>query len=137
MDEAQCRARLSSARVGRLATVRPDGDPHVVVCCFAVHGDRLWTAVDAKPKTTTRLQRLDNIRAHPRASLLVDHYEEDWDELWWVRADGAAALLEAGAEHDAAVGALVAKYPQYEAAPPAGPVIAVEVARWVGWSARR
>jgi PPOX class probable F420-dependent enzyme len=135
MDAAQCRARLSSARVGRLATVRPDGGPHVVVCCFAVQGDRLWTAVDAKPKTTTRLQRLDNIRAHPRASLLVDHYEEDWDELWWVRADGAATVLEAGAEHEAAVGALVAKYPQYGAAPPAGPVIAVEVERWVGWSA--
>ena len=67
MDEAECRARLSSARVGRLATVRPDGGPHVVACCFAVQGDRLWTAVDAKPKTTARLQRLDNIRAHPRA----------------------------------------------------------------------
>ena len=136
MDEAQCRARLSSARVGRLATVRPDGGPHIVVCCFAVQGDRLWTAVDAKPKTTTRLQRLDNIRAHPRASLLVDHYEEDWDALWWVRADGAAAVLVEGVEHEAAVAALVAKYAQYAAVAPAGPVIAVVVERWVGWSAR-
>jgi PPOX class probable F420-dependent enzyme len=135
MDEAECRARLSSARVGRLATVRPDGGPHVVACCFAVQGDRLWTAIDAKPKATTRLQRLDNIRAHPRASLLVDHYEEDWDELWWVRADGSAAVVEAGVEHDAAVGALVAKYLQYEVAPPRGAVIAVVVERWVGWSA--
>ena len=137
MDEAECRARLSAARIGRLATVRPDGRPHVVACCFAVQEDRLWTAVDAKPKTTTRLQRLDNIRAHPRGSLLVDHYEEDWDELWWVRADGAASVLAEGAEHEAAVGALVAKYPQYVAAPPVGAVIAVGVERWVGWSARR
>ncbi len=137
MDEARCRARLSAARVGHLATVRPDGRPHVVACCFAVQGDRLWTAVDAKPKTTTRLQRLDNVRSHPWASLLVDHYEEDWDELWWVRADGAAAVASAdGAEHEAALAALVAKYPQYAAAPPLGPVIAVAVERWVGWSAR-
>jgi PPOX class probable F420-dependent enzyme len=136
MDEARRRARLSAARVGRLATVRPDGRPHVVACCFAVQGDRLWTAVDAKPKTTTRLQRLDNIRAHPWASLLADHYEEDWDELWWVRADGSAAVLVEGAEHEAALAALAAKYPQYAAAPPAGPVIAVAVERWLGWSAR-
>ena len=136
MDEARCRALLSSGRVGHLATVRPDGCPHVVACCFAVQGDRLWTAVDAKPKATTRLQRLDNVRAHPWASLLVDHYEEDWDALWWVRADGPAAVLSEGDEHGAALAALGSKYPQYEAAPPAGPVIAVVVQRWVGWSAR-
>ncbi len=136
MDEARCRARLSAARVGHLATVRADGHAHVVACCFALQGDRLWTAVDAKPKTTTRLQRLANVRAHPWASLLADHYEEDWDELWWVRADGPAAVLEAGAEHEAALAALAAKYPQYAAAPSLGAVIAVAVERWVGWSAR-
>ena len=136
MDEVRCRARLSAARVGHLATVRPDGRPHVVACCFAVQGDRVWTAVDAKPKATTRLQRLANVRAHPRASLLVDHYEEDWDALWWVRVDGPAAVLSAGGtEHEAALAALVAKYPQYGVAPPTGEVIAVEVERWRGWSA--
>ena len=135
MDEAGCRARLSAARVGHLATVRPDGRPHVVACCFALQGDRLWTAVDAKPKATQRLQRLANVRAHPWASLLADHYEEDWDALWWVRADGPAAVLEEGVEHEAALAALVAKYPQYAAMPPRGAVIAVAVERWRGWSA--
>jgi PPOX class probable F420-dependent enzyme len=135
MDEARCRARLSSARVGHLATVRPDVRPHVVACCFAVEGDRIWTAVDAKPKVTARLQRLANVRAHPWASLLVDHYEEDWDALWWVRVDGAASVLGDGAEREAAVAALVAKYSQYEAAPPRGEVIAIAVERWRGWSA--
>jgi PPOX class probable F420-dependent enzyme len=136
MDEARCRARLAEARVGRLATVRPDGRPHVVACCFAVEGDRVWTAVDAKPKATPRLQRLANVRANPWASLLVDHYEEEWDALWWVRVDGSAAVLEGGDEHAAAVAALVAKYPQYEQAPPRGAVIAIDVERWRGWSAR-
>jgi PPOX class probable F420-dependent enzyme len=136
MDPARCRALLSAARVGRLATVRPDGRPHVVVCCFAVAGERVWTAVDAKPKATTRLQRLANVRAHPWASLLVDHYEEDWDALWWVRVDGPASVLEEGDERDDALAALAAKYSQYVGAPPTGPVIAIAAERVSGWSAR-
>jgi PPOX class probable F420-dependent enzyme len=136
MDEARCRARVSAARIGRLATVRPDGRPHVVACCFALRDDRLWTTVDAKPKATQRLQRLANVRAHPWASLLVDHYEEDWDALWWVRVDGPATVLSAGEECDAALAALVAKYPQYTTALPHGPVIAIRAERWRGWSAR-
>jgi PPOX class probable F420-dependent enzyme len=136
MDEARCRALLAQAQVGRLATVRPDGRPHVVACCFAVEGDRVWTAVDAKPKATPRLQRLTNVRAHPWASLLVDHYEDDWDALWWVRVDGGATVLDPGAVRERALAALVAKYDQYTAAPPQGDVIAISVERWSGWSAR-
>jgi PPOX class probable F420-dependent enzyme len=136
MDEARCRAHLAAARVGRLATVRPDGGPHVVVCCFVVEGDRVWTAVDAKPKSGAPLQRLANVRANPRASLLVDHYEEDWERLWWVRVDGAAAVLESGNEEERAIAALTARYPQYERARPPGPVIAIAIERITGWSAR-
>jgi PPOX class probable F420-dependent enzyme len=135
MDEARCRALLTDARVGHLATVRPDGRPHVVVCCFALDGDRLWTAVDAKPKASSRLQRLTNVRAHPRASLLADHYEEDWEALWWVRVDGEATVIDGGAERERAVTALVAKYPQYATTPPPGPVIALAAERFSGWSA--
>ncbi|HMI70126.1 MAG TPA: TIGR03668 family PPOX class F420-dependent oxidoreductase, partial [Solirubrobacteraceae bacterium] len=125
------------ARVGRLATVRPDGRPHVVVCCFAVEGDRVWTAVDEKPKRTGgRLQRLENVRANPHASLLVDHYEEDWERLWWVRVDGAAAVLEKGSEEERAIALLTARYPQYARARPGGPVIAIAIERITGWSAR-
>ena len=135
MNAARCRELLAAARVGRLATVRPDRRPHVVVCCYALEGDRLWTAVDAKPKRTVRLQRVANIRAHPAASLLVDHYEEDWDRLWWVRVDGAAAVLEESDEEERAIAALTARYPQYARARPGGPVIAITVERLSGWSA--
>jgi PPOX class probable F420-dependent enzyme len=136
MDEARCRARLAAGRVAHLATVRPDGRPHIVVCCFALDEDRLWTAVDAKPKASVRLQRLANVRAHPWASLLVDHYEESWERLWWVRVDGTAAVLEKGTQRDRALAALVAKYPQYASSAPQGPVIAVAAQRWRGWEAR-
>jgi PPOX class probable F420-dependent enzyme len=133
VDAATARRRLTGARVGRLATVTPEGRPHIVPCCFVLHGERIYSAVDAKPKSTLDLQRLDNIHAHSQVALLVDHYDEDWDELWWVRVDGTAQVWGSGPEHDAALDALAAKYHQYRAAPPPGPVIGVEISRWRSW----
>ena len=121
--------RLAGARVGRLATVTPAGSPHVVPVCFALSGGTIYTAVDQKPKATRALARLDNVRATGRASLLVDHYEEDWSRLWWIRVDGPAEVIES----EAALDALAAKYEQYREARPGGPVIAVEPARWRSW----
>jgi len=115
--------------------VSPDGRPHVVPVTFAVDGDVIYSAVDAKPKTTTRLARLRNITAEPRVAMLADHYEADWDRLWWVRADGAATVLAGAADMAAALALLAARYPQYQAAPPGGPVIRVQVERWTGWAA--
>ncbi|HEY7592636.1 MAG TPA: TIGR03668 family PPOX class F420-dependent oxidoreductase [Actinophytocola sp.] len=130
MDEAQARSRFAAARVARLATVAGDGTPHLVPVTFAVRGDTVVIAVDHKPKRGTDLKRLRNIAADPRVSLLADHYDEAWDRLWWVRADGRARVAQTGP-----VDLLVAKYPQYAARPPAGPVIVVEIDRWRGWAA--
>ena len=112
MDTEEARRLVAAARVGRLATLTPDSRPHLVPCCYALVGDTLFTAVDAKPKSTTALRRIENVAAHDRVSLLVDHYEEDWSKLWWVRADGQARILGPGAEEDAARRALKGKYPQ-------------------------
>ena len=135
MNEDTARRRLSEARVGRLATITPAGRPHTVPCCFALDGDRIVSAVDAKPKSTLALARLANLRAHPEVALLVDHYEEDWAALWWVRADGAAAIIDDPAEMTGPLRLLAGRYRQYQASPPAGPVIAIAVTRWTGWSA--
>jgi PPOX class probable F420-dependent enzyme len=123
--------RFAQARVGRLATVTALGRPHLVPVCFVLHEDRIYTAVDAKPKATTALARLENIRATGRAGLLVDHYEEDWSTLWWVRVDGVAEIVES----DRALDALAAKYEQYRATRPAGPLIAITPERWRSWVA--
>ena len=135
MDDG-ARARFAAAPVARLATVTPAGAPHVVPVTFALVGDVVWTAVDDKPKSTRTLQRLTNIAAHPAVSLLVDHYEDDWSALWWVRADGTASVVPGGGtpEVRAALAALTAKYPQY-ADPPPGPLIRVAVTTWRAWSA--
>ena len=129
------RERVAAARVARLATVRPDGAPHVVPVTFALTADgRLVTAVDEKPKSTTALQRLANVEVDPRVSLLVDHYDEDWRQLWWVRLDGIAEILDA-AGMAPLVDALAAKYPQYRDAPPPGPVVVVTIGTVRSWSA--
>ena len=134
MDPSVVRARVEGARVGRLATVTTDGHPRVVPCVFALVGDVVYTAVDdVKAKTTTALRRLDNVRADPRVSLLVDHYDDDWAVLWWVRVDGRARVLDAGEERERALDALAAKYVQYVGARPPGAVLAIDVATWRAW----
>jgi PPOX class probable F420-dependent enzyme len=124
--------RFAAARVARLATVRDDGAPHLVPIVFALVGDVIHSAVDAKPKRHSRLRRLANIAHEPRVSVLVDHYDDDWNALWWVRADGTAAVLETSPE---GLAALARKYPQYLVTPPPGPFLSIEVRRWSAWSA--
>ncbi len=134
MTAAESRARFASARVARLATADRVGHPHLVPIVFAVEGDRVYSVVDTKPKRTTTLRRLANVRQNPAVALLVDHYDDaDWNELWWVRADGAARVLEpADREAQRAISLLRERYPQQRAA---GMVLAVDVKRWSGWSA--
>ncbi|MGW0825402.1 TIGR03668 family PPOX class F420-dependent oxidoreductase [Streptomyces sp. NPDC002845] len=144
MDGDEARRRFTDARVARLATVGPGGGPHLVPVVFARHGDEIVMAVDHKPKSSQRLKRLRNITGHPEVCLLADAYDEDWDRLWWVRADGAARIVPppdasdadgTGEEHATATALLCRKYPQYRDRPPRGPVIVVTVARWSGWRA--
>jgi PPOX class probable F420-dependent enzyme len=138
MDAGEARALFASARVARLATVDADGRPHLVAITFVVDGEEIFTAVDHKPKRTTRLRRLDNIEANPRVSVLADHYEDDWSKLWWARADGTARIVAPGApEHRRAISGLAARYPQYVEQRPSDSVIVISVSRWSGWRAAR
>ena len=133
MDESTKRSRVTAARVGRLATITTDGRPHLVPCCFALSGDTIYSAIDHKPKSTRRLRRLENLRGNANASLLVDHYADDWSTLWWIRADGTGRILDDSREMAAATALLVAKYRQYRDDAPAGPVIAIDISTWRGW----
>jgi PPOX class probable F420-dependent enzyme len=133
VTEAEMRALVAAARVGRLATVRASGAPHLVPFCFVLDGELLYSAVDRKPKRTTRLRRLENAAGEPRVCVLVDHYEEDWSRLWWVRLDGRARELPPGAEAGRALALLEAKYDQYRRDPPPGPVLRIDVERWRWW----
>jgi len=133
MDRADALARLERSRIAHLATTRPDGGPHLVPVTFALVGDRIVSMIDHKPKSTTRLQRLINLSANPRASLLVDHYNDDWARLWWVRVDGPAQVVADGGDWEAALAALTAKYSHYQERPPQGPAVLITVEKVIGW----
>ncbi|MFF3754726.1 TIGR03668 family PPOX class F420-dependent oxidoreductase [Streptomyces sp. NPDC002018] len=140
MTDERARERFVRSRIARLATTDASGRPHLVPVVFALTGDTLAFAVDHKPKRSLRLKRLANIRAHPEVCLLVDGYDEDWDRLWWARADGTAAVLPPAADGSAAsaryVRLLTEKYRrQYADRPPEGPVVEIAVTRWSGWHA--
>jgi PPOX class probable F420-dependent enzyme len=127
------RARLGTVPVVRIATSDAAGQPHLVVATFAVHGDQIYTAVDHKPKSTRNLRRLRNIEQNPRVAVLADHYEDAWQALWWVRADGRARILTGTAEVAEPIQLLADRYWQYRENRPEGPVIAITVERWSGW----
>lgn len=138
LDDDACRARLGPVPVARLATVAPNGAPHLVPITFALRGDagrggELCFAIDHKPKSTTDLARLRNLRHEPRVAVLGDGYDDDWSRLWWVRLDGVAREIP-GDEREPVLDDLARKYPQYRDRRPEGTVVAVEVVRWSGWS---
>jgi PPOX class probable F420-dependent enzyme len=107
--------------------------------CFVFDGTYLYSAIDAKPKrvAASRLRRLQNLRANPRASFLVDRYDEDWTRLRYVLVAGRAEILEAGPDRDRALRLLREKYPQYGAMAEfgRGPVIRLEPQRVTSWHA--
>ena len=134
MDTPSMRRLFAAGPVARLSTVRPDGGPHIVPIVFALVEDTVFSAVDAKPKRSANLQRLANVRADPRCALLVDHFDDDWRRLWWVRADGDGAVLDAPPVDHPGIQALMARFHQYRDEPPSGPLLVVTVRRWTGWA---
>ena len=133
--DLDARKRFAEAQVASLATVSPDAAPHLVPIVFAVADDVVYTAVDAKRKSTHRLRRLRNIEQNPRVCLLVEHYDADWDQLWWVRADGTAEIHDRGEEMAAGYDLLRGKYVQYERISLTGPVVRIDVDGWSSWHA--
>lgn len=137
LDDAS-RALLDSARVAHLATADQYSRPHVVPIVFALVADRIYFALDRKPKREDdwhMLRRVRNIETNGRVSIVVDRYDEDWTKLAWVLLEGVATILEIGEERDEAVGALEARYPQYRDGGLAGcPVVSIVVERVVTWS---
>lgn len=137
LDRDAMRRLITAARVARLATVDVAGRPHLVPVCFVLTGERVHVAVDHKPKRGTELRRTANLRATGKACLLVDRYDEDWSQLWWVRLDGHGWQVQDPAEAEQAIDALAAKYPQYRADRPDGPVLAIDIETYRGWTARK
>jgi PPOX class probable F420-dependent enzyme len=139
LTSGRARDLFAARTVARLATADEDGRPHLVPLVFVVLADVIYSVIDGKPKSGRPLRRLANIERNSRVSVLADHYDDDWSQLWWARADGTARILELTALAEPAVSALdrlAERYPQYRLDPPPGPMIAIDVARWSGWAAQ-
>lgn len=102
-------------RVARLATVDAGGAPYAVPICYAFDGERIYTAIDLKPKQVNgrKLKRIRNILENPKVAIVIDDYSEDWSELAYVMIRGAAEIIEDGEERDWAESLLREKYEQY------------------------
>jgi PPOX class probable F420-dependent enzyme len=128
------RRRFANSPVARLATADKSGVPHIVPVTFAVDDNVIYFAIDHKPKRSTNLRRLRNIAENPAVTLIVDHYAEEWSELWWARADGHAEVWENGDTRMNGIERLQGKYRQYVETPPEGPVVVIRVDTWTGWA---
>ena len=131
-------AMLREARIARLATADPNGQPHVVPVCFAYDGTAIYIVIDEKPKRTApqRLRRVRNIVANPKVAMIVDHYEEDWRRLRYTLVTGAARVIESGPDHIRAIALLREKYPQYRTMRLEGrPVVVISPAGMIAWAA--
>jgi PPOX class probable F420-dependent enzyme len=135
LSQNEIQQRLAGARSATLGTTDGTGRAHLVPIVFAYRDGVVYTAVDAKPKTTLRLRRIANIDLDPQVSVLVDHYEDDWSRLWWIRVDGVARIAHSGHLRETALEALAEKYPVYAGQPPPGPAITITVERIRSWSA--
>jgi PPOX class probable F420-dependent enzyme len=125
---------LRDARVARLGTLGDDGAVRLVPICFAIVDDHVVGAVDHKPKRTGQLRRLDDMVASGTATVLVDHYDEDWTRLWWVRIRGPASIHAPGdPAADPALAALATKYTQYRDQPPSGAVYRIAMDEIRSW----
>ena len=125
---------LLESQVGRLGLVDDHGAPRVLPVTFVLVSGSLWSAVDNKPKRAAEPARVRWLRARPSAALTVDRYDDDWTRLCWVQVLGRVEVLDIGAGGDA-LEALAAKYPQYRADAPPGPLFCLEPERVLHWSA--
>jgi PPOX class probable F420-dependent enzyme len=128
------RALLEEERVGRLGLLDEESGPRVLPVTFALAEDRIWSAIDRKPKRPGEPARLRFLRRDPRAALTVDRYSDDWGELAWVQVLGSMRILGV-AEGEAGLEALRVKYRQYREEAPPGPLLALEPRRYLWWRA--
>ncbi|MHB8512839.1 MAG: TIGR03668 family PPOX class F420-dependent oxidoreductase [Actinomycetota bacterium] len=128
------RDAVAEARVARLATIDPSGTPNLVPFCFVLDGETMYFEVDRKPKTKTSLRRVENILERPDVTVLVDHYEEAWEKVWWVRLRGRGRVLSDGDEFNRAAALLREKYQQMRDDPAPPCVVAIDITQWRSWS---
>ena len=122
--------RLDSARRGFLATAT-DNTPHVVPIVFVRIDQLLFSPIDGKPKSKQQLRRIRNLERNPVCSLSIDHYSENWNELWWLRLDCRASVIPM---NDDIARGLKEKYRNYESISVGESAISLAIHNYRFWS---
>ncbi len=99
---------VAAARVCRIASVRPDGEPHAIPVCPVFDGEST-VYVDIGKRYTTA----EALQADPRIAVLIDEYDDNWARLKGVllRCRVEEAI---GEERDRAWEMIREKFPQYK-----------------------
>ena len=79
--------------VARLATSTSTGEPYLIPVTFVLNANRILIVIDDKPKSGGPLRRVRNILENSSVAVLFDHYEDDWNQLWWLLIRGNAEIL--------------------------------------------
>src|SRR5574337_545597 len=87
MSPAEVADFVTTHRTGTLATVGPDGQPHLTAMWYGVLNGEIWLETKAKS------QKAVNLRRDPRVSFLLED-GDTYDTLRGVSFEGVAEIVE-------------------------------------------
>jgi len=78
---------VNRSRTGTMATIGPDGQPHLVAMWYGVVDGEIWVETKAKSQKTV------NLRRNPRVSFLIEE-GMTYDTLRGVAFEGTAEIVD-------------------------------------------
>ena len=84
---------LAGQRLGRIATVGPDGQPHVVPTSFRYNAEH--DAIDVGGLRMSQTKKLRDVRRTGRASIVVDDVLPPWQPRM-IEVRGSASVVPSG-----------------------------------------
>ncbi|GAB2997801.1 pyridoxamine 5'-phosphate oxidase family protein [Mycobacterium bourgelatii] len=87
MSEAEIADFVATSRTGTLATIGPDGQPHLTAMWYGVLDGEIWL------ETKVKSQKAVNIKRDPRVSFLIEG-GHTYDTLRGVSFEGVAEIVD-------------------------------------------
>jgi Pyridoxamine 5'-phosphate oxidase len=137
LAHADALVRLVAHDHGVLCTLHAERGVDAVPVVYVTDEDGyVGVPIDrVKAKSSFQLQRVRNLEADARATLLVEQWDrDDWSQLWWVRAELRWQGDDVADREKSLATQLARRYPQYQDQP-FERVLVLRVVAVSGWSA--